>query len=108
MALGRYRCPISLSRSIRVAQNKEGFSNGGMFPVIVRLPLAYFQDGLGNAASFVGLFKEESYGGRIYSRIGIGRRYFESAIVVIKCFPKVLIVLGVGTPLVFIGPAQDT
>src|ERR1044072_8877681 len=78
-----------------------------MFPVVVRLLLADFQDLLPQAGCLGGFFKKERESRCVYSRIGIRRAHFEGAVVTVESLAQEFFVVRVGTPLILIGATED-
>src|ERR1044072_9825652 len=103
----RNRGPVGLLRSLQVSQNDQGFGDGGVLPIVIRLGLADFQD-LGRQSSrLVRFLEEKGDGGRIYSRVKIRRLDFESAIVAIERLPQIMFVGGIRAPWILLGSTKD-
>ena len=101
------RRPVRLLRSIQVSQDNQCFSDGCVFPIVIWLGLADFQDLCGQAAGLVRLFEEKSDRRRVYSRVKIWRLDFEGAIVAIERLPQTMFVGGIRAPLILVGSTKD-
>src|SRR2546421_2880303 len=78
-----------------------------MFPVVIRLLLANFQDRLSYVIGFICFLEEESDGRRVYARIGIRRCHLERAIIVVEGLPQIMFVLRVRAPAILVGASEN-